>query len=166
MKPFKELFSVKIYFQRNKTRFSNTGGADNWCHGYAGISRSAPPDYGIYQLFFSIVSIIAVVSCLSYQSAINCKKDDDAASIVVLCIILMVITSLVSTTVFYFLSGYFEHVLNAPGLVKYVFLLPLAIIANCLAYVLGYWLSRRDQFGIWQKETLPVRLPGKQPPLG
>ena len=62
----------------------------------------SPADFGAYQLFISIVTIIAVVSCLSYQIAINLpKKDEDAASIVVLCVIFIIITSILSTVLLY-----------------------------------------------------------------
>jgi O-antigen/teichoic acid export membrane protein len=127
----------------------------------------SPADFGIFQLFFSIVSLIAIVSCLSYQSAINLtKKDEDAANIVVLCFSLIIVTSLLSTVLFFIFSGYIEHILNAPGLSNYLLLLPLAIIANSVAYVLGSWLSRRQQFGTIAKGNLYSSITGKASSIG
>ena len=126
-----------------------------------------PADFGIFHLFFSLVSLIAVVSSLSYQSAINLpKKDEDAAIIVVLCLCLIIITSILSTALIFIFSGYIGQLLNSPDLFNYLWLLPLAIIANSVAYVLGFWLSRREQFGTMAKANLSSSITGKASSIG
>jgi O-antigen/teichoic acid export membrane protein len=113
------------------------------------------------------VSIIAVVSCLSYNSAINLpKKDEDAAHIVILCLSLIIVTSMLSAIFFNIFSGDIEHILNAPGLSNYLFLLPLAIIVNSVAYVLGSWLSRRQEFTTMAKGNLYSSVTGKAFSIG
>jgi lipopolysaccharide exporter len=122
----------------------------------------SPADFGIYQLFFSIVSIIAIISCFSYNSAIMLpKKDEDAANIVILCLFLIVITSVLSTIFLVLFSGYIEDVLNAPGFSKYLLLIPLAIISNSIASVLVEWLSRRDEFSTIAKSNIYSSVCGK-----
>jgi lipopolysaccharide exporter len=132
------------------------------------ISRLySPADFGIFSLFISLSSLIALVACLSYQGAINLtKKDEDAANIVVLCLCLILITSILATTVFSLFSGTLERILNAPGLSRYFFLLPLAIIASSVAYVLGSWVSRRQEFGIIAKGNLYSSITGKASSIG
>jgi len=127
----------------------------------------SPADFGVFQLFFSISGLIAVVACFSYQSAINLtKKDEDAANIVVLCLCLILATSVFSTLFFSVFSENIEQFLNAPGLSVYLFLIPVAIIANSVAYVLGSWLSRRQQFGIIAKGNLYSSITGKSSSIG
>ena len=126
-----------------------------------------PADFGISQLFLSIVTIIAVISCFSYNSAIQLpKKDEDAANIVGLCAFLMVATSVLTTVFFFMFSGYFEQVLNAPGLSHYIYLLPLAIMSNSVAFVLAAWLSRRDEFGTIAKANFYSSVTGKGVSVG
>ncbi len=121
-----------------------------------------PADFGIFQLFLSLVSLIAIISCFSYHSAINLpKKHEDAAGVVLLCIFLIVITTIITTIFFFVFGGYIEKILNAPGLSLYILLLPLAIICNSVAYVLGSWLSRREQFGTIAKSNLASSISGK-----
>jgi lipopolysaccharide exporter len=127
----------------------------------------SPADFGVFQLFLSMVAFTTVASCFSYQSAINLpKKDEEASNIVILCIILIMITSIISIIFLYFFSGYIVKILNAPGLSIYLFLLPLAIITNSVAYVLGYWLSRREQFSTVAKGNLYSSITGKSVSVG
>jgi lipopolysaccharide exporter len=127
----------------------------------------SPNDFGIFQLFFSLSGLIAIVACLSYQSAINLtKKDEDAANIVVLCLGLIFVTSILSTVFLFLFSENIEQFLNAPGLSTYLFLIPFAIIANSGAYVLGSWLSRRQQFGVLAQANLFSSITGKTTSIG
>jgi lipopolysaccharide exporter len=127
----------------------------------------SPADFGIFQLFFSIVGMIAIISCFSYNNAINLpKKDDDAANIVILCLCLIIIVSIISTVFFLIFSKDIEILLKAPGLSDYLFLLPLAIFANSVAYVFGFWLSRREQFGVMAKGNFYSSITGKASSIG
>jgi lipopolysaccharide exporter len=126
-----------------------------------------PADFGLSQLFFSLVGLIAVISCLSYEAAIQLPKDDDdAANIVVLCIGLIMLISILSTILFFLFSSYIGQELNVPALSNYVFLLPLAIICNSFAFVLNYWLSRRQEFSTIAKANFLSSVSGKAVSLG
>ena len=108
----------------------------------------SPGDYGIFQLFLSISSILAVLSCFSYQMAIMLpKEDEDSANIVALCFILVCITSIISGGVFILLSGWVGKALNVPDISHYMIFLPVVVFLNGLFLVMNYWLSRRVRFG-------------------
>lgn len=127
----------------------------------------SPADFGIYQLFISIVTLIAVNSCFSYHGAINLpKKHEDGASIVMLCLFLLAITSIVTTVIFFAFSAYIGHILNAPGLSSYLFLVPLAILCNGIAFVLAGWLSRKEEFSTVAKANLISSITGKSVSVG
>ena len=108
----------------------------------------SPGDYGAFQVFLSISSILAVLSCLSYQLAIMLpKEEEDSANIVTLCIALVSIISVVSGGVFILFSGWVGDVLNTPGISQYLIFLPVVVFLNGLFVVVNYWLSRRVRFG-------------------
>lgn len=108
-----------------------------------------PEDFGIFQLFLSISSIIAIFSCLSYQLAIMLPKDDeDSANIVALCVILITIISIISGSIFIIFSDGIGKVLNAPGISPYFIFLPLVVFLSGIIFVMTYWVSRRKQFGL------------------
>ncbi|WP_440952856.1 oligosaccharide flippase family protein [Methanococcoides sp. FTZ1] len=114
------------------------------------ISRIySPDDFGVFQLFLSIASIIAIVSCLTYHLAIMLpRENEDSANIVSLCFILLVITSVASGLIFIPLSEGIADLLNTPDLAGYLILLPLVIFLSGLFNVLNYWSSRRVRFGV------------------
>jgi lipopolysaccharide exporter len=127
----------------------------------------SPADFGTYELIFSIVSLIAIVACLSYESAIYLpKKDEDAANIVVLCLYLSIITTCISTVILWFFSKTIENVLNAPGLSTYLYLVPFAVISSSMAAVLFSWLSRREQFSTIAQANLSSSITGKLTSVG
>ncbi len=109
----------------------------------------SPGAFGIFQLFLSISSILAIFACLSYQLAIMLPKDDDdSANIVVLCVILIAIFSIISGIIFIIFSASIGNLLNAPGLSQYLVFLPLVVFLTALFSVLTYWIARRKQFGL------------------
>lgn len=108
----------------------------------------SPGDFGAFQTFLAISSILAVLSCLSYQLAIMLpKEDEDSANIVALCFILICATSLISGGVFFLLADWVGEVLNTPDLSQYLIFLPVVVFLNGLFLVVNYWLSRRVRFG-------------------
>jgi O-antigen/teichoic acid export membrane protein len=127
----------------------------------------SPADFGVFQLFFSILTLIIISACLSYNNAINLpKKDEDAAHIVVLCLFLITVITCFSIVVLWIFSGMIVSLLNAPGLSGYLFLIPVAAITGSVAYVLGSWLSRRQQFGTIAQANLFSSVTGKTTSIG
>jgi lipopolysaccharide exporter len=132
------------------------------------ISRLySPADFGVFQLFFSIVNLIAVISCFSYHRAIMLpEKDEDAAHIVVLCLILILITTIISSVSFLLFSDYLEKALNTPGLSNVFLLFPIAVICNSFGYVLELWLSRKEDFSTIARGNIYSSIAGKSVSIG
>jgi len=109
----------------------------------------SPEDFGVFNIFLSITSILAVFSCFSYQITIMLpEKDEDSANIVALCCILICITSIISGGIFILLSGWVGAVLNVPDISHYLIFLPVVVFLNSLFLVMNSWLSRRLRFGV------------------
>ena len=115
----------------------------------------SPADFGLFQLFLSMISVIAVISCLSYESAIILpEKNEDAANLVSLCLFLIGTTTIIVSVIFFVFSGFIEQTFNAPGLSRYVFLIPLGIVCNSIAFVLSFWMTRREEYGTMAKANV------------
>lgn len=109
----------------------------------------SPEDFGIFQLFISISSIIATIACFSYQLSIMLpKKDEESANIVVLCILLITITSTIVGLISFIFANQIAEFLNSASLSNYLILIPVAVLLNGLFNVMNYWLSRRVRFGV------------------
>jgi lipopolysaccharide exporter len=127
----------------------------------------SPADFGLFQLFLSIISVIAVISCLSYESAIILpEKNEDAANLVSLCLFLIGCTSIIVSVFFFVFSGFIEQIFNAPGFSHYVFLIPLGIVCNSLAFVLSYWMTRREEFGTMAKANITSSFTSRSVSIG
>lgn len=108
----------------------------------------SPENFGVFQLFLSISSIIVIFACLSYQLAIMLPKEDiDSANIVVLCMILITITSIISGILFFIFSTPIVNLLKVPELSQYLVFLPFVIFLSGFFSVMTYWTSRKKQFG-------------------
>ncbi|MBN1195549.1 MAG: oligosaccharide flippase family protein [Methanomicrobiaceae archaeon] len=108
----------------------------------------APDDFGISQLFLSIVSIAAVFSCLSYPQAIMLpEKDEDAAHLLVLSFALLAVFCILMAIIALVAAEPVGELLNAPAISSYLVLVPLAIFLSAGSVVVNFWLSRRQNFG-------------------
>ncbi|MDH7594382.1 MAG: lipopolysaccharide biosynthesis protein [Methanomicrobiales archaeon] len=112
------------------------------------ISRLYSPfDFGIYELFVSLVIIIGSFACFSYHHAIFLpKEEDEAARIVFLCILLIFITSGIATLILFFLRDWIAIIFDIRSLSKFFLFMPVAICFYSLAYVLANWSSRRRKY--------------------
>lgn len=117
----------------------------------------SPSDFGVFQIFLSIVTLIAIIASFSYHLAIMLpEKDEDAAHLVVLCTLLVVIISLLT----YISSLFFGNIIiekfmpNTPEIKNYLIFIPIVVFLNGMFNVLNYWSSRKVRFGIVAKASV------------
>ncbi len=109
----------------------------------------SPDDVGIFQIFLSISGILVIFSTYSYHFAIMLpKSEEDSANVAFLCALLVTFTSLLTALIVIFLPKDVEHILNAPGISKYLIYIPAITFFNGIFFVQNYWLSRKIRFGI------------------
>lgn len=108
----------------------------------------APEAFGVAALFVSISVVITLVTCLRYELAIMLPEtDEEAAGLFVLCILLTIaMTALVSILLFFFGKD-LARALNAPMLLKYLWLMPLSVCLGGFFLALNSWNTRRRRFG-------------------
>ena len=113
------------------------------------LSRLYTPDaFGTAAVFGSITSIIGVVACLRYELAIVLpERDEDAASLLAASLFFVLAVTGLSAIPALFAYRPIVGLLNAPDLATYLWLVPVAVLANGGFLALSYWNSRMRQFG-------------------
>lgn len=115
----------------------------------------SPAEFAIFAVYSSIVSMIAVTSCLRFQIAIPLpKKDEDA-----LCLFLfgllsnIVFTSLIIIVIFLF-EDQLLKIIKQSELSPYIWFIPIGVFLSGLYGLLQYWTTRKKQFSIIAKTRM------------
>jgi O-antigen/teichoic acid export membrane protein len=106
-----------------------------------------PEAFGLLAIFTSITGILGVIMCLRYEMAIMLpKSDEEAANVFGLCIFIILAISLLSVPILILSPTFLEHLLNAPLLGPFLWLVPPMIFLSGLFLALNYWNTRTKQF--------------------
>ena len=107
----------------------------------------SPENYGIFSLYASLAIIFSVFSSLSYVSALLLPKDDgDACNIFGLCVLAVSGMSFLVFIGIFFFNKNICHLLNAPQIELYLWLLPLSIFFDGIYLSFNYWSLRKKRF--------------------
>ena len=108
----------------------------------------APEAFGVAALFASITGIIGVVACLRYELSIMLPKtDEEAANLFGLSLFFVLIITGISALIIFFAGDVFIGLLNAPGLKKNLWLIPVSVLVSGTFLAQNYWNSRTKHFG-------------------
>ena len=85
-----------------------------------------PEDFGVFALYMSIASIIAVLATGRYELAIMLpKKDEDAVNIVALSIIIAFFVSLISFLIVFIFNTQITNLLGNPEISNWLYFIPI-----------------------------------------
>lgn len=106
-----------------------------------------PESFGLLAIFSALLAFITVVSCLRYEQAIPLPEDDDdATQLLVLSLLsLLAVTSLTGVLV-YFLGGFIAAEVESVKLARYMWLLPVGVLASGSYLALERWSVRTHSF--------------------
>ena len=108
----------------------------------------APEAYGISAIFLSITSIIGVIVCLRYELAIMLPQThEEAANVLAVSLCLVFLITILSTLIVIWGSDYIVHLIRAPKLKNYLWLIPVAVFFSGVSTALNYWNTRTKHFG-------------------
>ncbi|MBM3237334.1 hypothetical protein FJZ31_13660 [Candidatus Poribacteria bacterium] len=108
----------------------------------------SPDDFGIRQIFMSIASVIAVITCLRYEFSIPLGKNEkEASASFILSLFFTLIFTLVVLVVVPVLKEKIAQWFKAPRLKIFLWLLPIAVFISGFGNSLGYWAAREGRFG-------------------
>lgn len=106
----------------------------------------SPEDFGLLNLFVSIVNVAVLVATADYQSAIVLPKEENKArALVHLCLfILVAISAFICCSIPF--ARPIAQLFSAPDLAHYWWMMPLAIFGLGVWNILNYWYIRRKAF--------------------
>ncbi len=106
-----------------------------------------PEDFGLFALYMSIASIIALVATARYELAIMLpKKDEDAVNIVVLSIIISFFVSLISLIIVFIFNDQITNLLGSSDISNWLYFIPITVLLTGIYQSFNYWLNRKKQY--------------------
>lgn len=108
----------------------------------------APEAYGVAALFASITAIMGVIVCLRYELAIMLPKThEEGANVLAVSLCSVLLITIFSALIVIWGSDLILHLINAPELKNYLWLIPVAVFFSGVSAALNYWNSRTKHFG-------------------
>jgi len=106
-----------------------------------------PKDFGIFALYMSIATIIAVIATCKYELAIMLpKKDEDAINIVALSIAITFFVSFIFFLIVYIFNIRITNLLGNKELSNYLYFIPITVLLTGLYQSFYYWSNRKKQY--------------------
>lgn len=107
----------------------------------------APEAFGVAALFASITGIMGVLACMRYELAIVLPDNDrEAANLLAVSVVMTVIMAGLTIPVIGYGSDQILAWVNMPEMAPYLWLIPLAVLANGFFMALNYWNTRTKHF--------------------
>jgi O-antigen/teichoic acid export membrane protein len=106
-----------------------------------------PEDFGVFALYMSIASMVAVFATGRYEMAIMLpKKDSDAINIVALSILISFFVSFVTFLIVSLLNQPITMVLNNPEISTWLYFIPLTVLLTGFYQSFNYWSNRNKEY--------------------
>lgn len=106
-----------------------------------------PKDFGLLAICVGILAMFSAISCLRYEGAIPLPEDDlEAANVAALCLLIVALVTFMSIVLVTFAGDAITELIGAPGLAKYLWMLPIGVVCLGTFQVFNYWALRRKNF--------------------
>lgn len=106
-----------------------------------------PEDFGMFALYMSVASIIAVVATGRYELAIMLpKKDEDAVNIVALSIMISFFVSFIALLIVYILNAEITSLLGNSEIANWLYFIPITVLLTGVYQSFNYWSNRKKQY--------------------
>lgn len=106
-----------------------------------------PSEFGVFALYISIVSVIAIIVTARYEMAIVLpKKDEDAINILALSLLIMLAIVFTTTIIIILFKDNILNILNAKEIGNLLYLLPISLLFAGLFQSFNYWNNRKEYF--------------------
>jgi len=107
----------------------------------------APDDLGIMAIFTAIAGGITIAAAWRYDMAIALPKSEaEAANLLGLSCLIILLMAFLSATILAVVGDWLVRVLGVPELERFLFLVPIAVLAMGLSQPLTWWAARRQQY--------------------
>lgn len=107
----------------------------------------SPDEFGLFALYMSIVTLLAVVATGRYEMAVILpRKDTDGANIVILSLLISLFVSILALVIIF---SFKEHLIRWIGddrIAKWLYFAPLSILLTGCYQSFNYWSNRRRHY--------------------
>ena len=108
----------------------------------------APGDFGVFALFSSLVSLVAIIATGRYELAIMLPEDDeDAINLLVLSVGIAIFVSCLCALVIGVFNTQITDLLNNQEISIWLYWIPLAVLLTGIYQALNYWSARKKHYG-------------------
>jgi O-antigen/teichoic acid export membrane protein len=114
-----------------------------------------PEDFGVFTLYMSIVSIVAVVATGRYELAIMLpKKDEDALNIIALSMIIAFFVSFITFLIVFLFNAQITDLLGNTEISSWLYLIPVSVLLTGVYQSLNYWFNRKKKYKVLAKNQV------------
>jgi O-antigen/teichoic acid export membrane protein len=114
-----------------------------------------PADFGIFAIFLSLVTVIALLANGRYNLAITLpKKERKAMELFIICIIGVITVSVFCLLIGLFFQNGLLGLLGLQGKVSFIYLVPLGVLIVALIESIYYWLLRLRSYKFLSKNII------------
>lgn len=107
----------------------------------------SPENFGIFALYFSIVSIISVLVTGKYELAIMLpEKDEDTVNIVAVSIFISFFVSLITLLAIWIFNEPITNYFGNSEISTWLYFIPLIVLLTGIYNTLNYWSNRKKQY--------------------
>ena len=106
----------------------------------------APEDFGLLNLFCTIVNVLVIIATAEYQYAIVLPQEESKARSMVHVCLLMLTAVIVFVSLTIPFAAPIAHLFKAPELAQYWWLIPFSVLGLSLWNILNYWYIRQKSF--------------------
>lgn len=115
----------------------------------------SPAEFGTFDVYYSIITVLTVISCLRYEAAIVLpKRKEIAANVLAVSFINAFIINALVLFIIIFFRGTVCKLINFPIVSSsWLFFLPITTLFYMLYFAINYWFIREKAFGLtsWNK---------------
>lgn len=127
----------------------------------------SPQDFSMLAVYSSLLGIISVAACLRLDIAIPIPEvDGDAANLLALALGFCLLVSVLVALPILLAPAAVAALLHQPGLMPYLWLLPIGIFLASTYSALQYWATRKKKFGVIAKTRVSQAIGGAGAQLG
>lgn len=106
-----------------------------------------PDDFGIMAAYASVLSMLSVIAAFRYDFVIPLPEEDsDAANVIAVAFFSLLIMTVLTTLGIILLGSQISVWLQTPQLARYLWLLPVGLLAVGAYQNLNFWAIRKQQF--------------------
>ncbi|MDA3835797.1 MAG: oligosaccharide flippase family protein [Spirochaetales bacterium] len=106
-----------------------------------------PEDFGIFALYMSIASLVAVLATGRYELAIMLpKKNEDAVNIIALSVIITFLVSIISLLIVFVFNTQITALLGNTEVSAWLYFIPITVFTTGIYQSFNYWSNRKKQY--------------------